>query len=61
MLIPISSIFQWQIEFFNPLEGDVLATVKASESGKTDQSSSANDPLIGLHFFKSKNEDLSSM
>ncbi|XP_078172698.1 transducin/WD40 repeat-like superfamily protein [Carex rostrata] len=49
------------IEFFNPLEGDVLATVKASESGKTDQSSSANDPLIGLHFFKSKNEDLSSM
>ncbi|KAF3323782.1 WD repeat-containing protein [Carex littledalei] len=61
LLIPISSIFQWQIEFFNPLEGDVLATIKASESRNTDQSSSANDPLIGLHFFKSKHEDLSSM
>ncbi|KAJ1697040.1 hypothetical protein LUZ63_005552 [Rhynchospora breviuscula] len=49
------------IEFLNPLKGDVLTTIKASESGSTDQSSSANDLLVGLHFFKSKQEDSFSM
>ncbi|XP_072988139.1 ribosome biogenesis protein NSA1 isoform X1 [Typha latifolia] len=48
------------IEFLNPLNGDALANIQVNELGTSDHVSE-DDPLIGLHLFRTRRLDSSSM